>query len=604
MKHKHIAFWMIFPVVFAIFTVLTLFLFDLANGPLILFILALLVLAGFAISSILLLNQRKRYRLIPWVSSLVLLGILFVLARPSTERIPASLEKRQEKTEALTLRNGKVQGAYSKDKAVEIYAGIPYAKAPIGSLRWKEPVPIENWDGVKDCTYFAPRSMQDKSSAAMNTLVEMYAEKGWHPDYKMYPDESMSEDSLYLNIWRPSQIQEPLPILVYIHGGSLTSGSSAFADYNGETFARNNVIMVTVAYRLGVFGYFAHQDLASESPNHTTGNYGLLDQIEALKWVKENASYFGGDPDNITIAGESAGSSSVSAICASPLAANLFKRAIGESSSIVTYRPPHTFRTMEKALKMGEDIMEEMKCASIEELRKLPAETLQKTKYANSAMTVDGYALPKTPYEIYQEGHNNEEALLNGYNVKEADAFVVPTFLTSPTNKSNIRERLVAYFDEEAAGQFMDAYHDEIERDAFSAFNSIISAYWFMQPHLDWSNLAVSKGEDVYRYQFTKENGYYGTFHSGEMIYCYGNLDKSSHSFAYDESDYALEKTMVAYWTNFIKTGNPNGEGLPAWGKWAKESDPLQELGARIGPIQEEAGKAYPIIDNWKARAE
>lgn len=604
MKHKHIAFWIIFPVVFAIFMVLTLFLFDLANGPLILFILALLVLAGFALSSILLLNQRKRYRLIPWVSSVVLLGILFVLARPSTERIPASLEKRQEKTEALTLRNGKVQGAYSKDKAVEIYAGIPYAKAPIGSLRWKEPVPIENWDGVKDCTYFAPRSMQDKSSAAMNTLVEMYAEKGWHPDYKMYPNEFMSEDSLYLNIWRPAKIAEPLPILVYIHGGSLTSGSSAFADYNGETFARNNVIMVTVAYRLGVFGYFAHQDLASESPNHTTGNYGLLDQIEALKWVKENASYFGGDPDNITIAGESAGSSSVSAICASPLAANLFKRAIGESSSIVTYRPPHTFRTMEKALKMGEDIMEEMKCASIEELRKLPAETLQKTKYANSAMTVDGYALPKTPYEIYQEGLNNEEALLNGYNVKEADAFVVPTFLTNPTNKNNIRERLVAYFDEEAAEQFMDAYHDEIEVDAFSAFNSIISAYWFMQPHLDWSNLAVSKGEDVYRYQFTKENGYYGTFHFGEMIYCYGNLDKSSHSFAYDESDYALEKTMVAYWTNFIKTGNPNGEGLPAWDKWTKESDPLQELGANIGPIQEEARKAYPIIDNWKARAE
>jgi len=605
MKKNHILFWIIFPIAFLLIGGAFIFLFDLANGPLVFFVLMLFALAGLAISSILLLNKRKLIRFIPWCAFIAVSVLLLNLSHPSIERRSATLFPNPEKTEVLTLKNGQVQGAFTKDKEVEVYAGIPYAKAPIGDLRWKPTEPAEDWEGVRDATYFAPKSMQAYSNPMINTLVEMYAEKGWHPDYNMQSLEPVSEDSLYLNIWRPSRFEGKLPILVYIHGGSLTTGSSAFLDYNGETMARNGLIMITITYRLGIFGYYAHPDLLNENEGiTTTGNYGLLDQIEALKWVKANASYFGGDEDNITIAGESAGSSSVSAICASPLASGLFKRAIGESSSVASYRAPHTFRSLDDAFATGKAIMNEFNCSSIEELRNVPAARLIKTEYGNSSMTVDGYALTKTPYEAYLAGENNEEALLNGYNVKEADAFVVPTFLFNPTNASNIEERLTDYFDQEAASSFMKEYEKEIKEDAFGAFNDIITAYWFMQPHRDWSRLAFDNGEDVYRYQFTKENGYYATNHSGEMIYCYGNLDKSNKQFAYDESDYELSRKMVSYWANFAKTGNPNGEGLPTWEKMSDYNSPLLELGKEIRPIEEKANRAYKILDEWKLREE
>ena len=602
MKKNHLPFLIIFPISVVLITLLLLFVFDLLNGPVVLFIIELYAIVGLVFSSFILLSYKKRFRLIPWGVFVFITALCIGFSKPTIERKSATLFPNPEKTEVLTLANGKVQGAYTKDKEVEVYAGIPYAKAPIGDLRWKETQPVEDWEGVKDCTYFAPKSMQNYSSSVMNTLVNIYAEKGWHPNYVMESNDPVSEDSLYLNIWRPAHFTGELPILVYIHGGSLTTGSSYSLETNGETMARNGVIMITVAYRLGVFGYFAHPDLISESPNNTTGNYGLLDQIQALKWVNDNASYFGGDKNNITIAGESAGSSSVSALCSSPLASGLFKRAIGESSSVVCYRAPHTFRKMSDALHVGSKIMEEFHCSSIEELRKIPASKLVKTSYGNSGMTVDGYALPKTPYEIYLDGNNNEEALLSGYNVKEADAFVVPDYLFSPTNKNNIRERLANFFDKQAADELMEAYKEEIQKDAFSAFNDIFSAYWFMQPHMDWSTRALANGEDVYRYQFTKENGHNGTYHAGEIIYAYGNIDKSHQPYAYNNEDKQLSKTMVAYWSNFVKNGDPNGDNLPTWDKWSNVDNKLMELGTHIGPIDEYAEKAYTILNDWKNR--
>ena len=574
---------------------------DLANGPLVLFILELIAFVGFIVSSILLMNKRKLIRMIPFLSILAITALFFILSKPKTEYKRATRGNTKE-TEVLTLKNGDIKGLYTEDLDVEVYAGIPYAEAPIGDLRWKEPKAKSNWDGVLDCTKFAPNSYQAKKNSIMSTLVDMYAEGGWHPDYTSYPDQYMSEDSLYLNIWRPKNRSGNLPILVYIHGGSLTGGSSNGDDYNGEAMAREGIIMITISYRLGVFGYFAHPDLISESSNNTTGNYGLLDQIEALKWVNDNASYFGGDKNNITIAGESAGSSSVSALCVSPLAKGLFKRAIGESSSIVGKYPPHTFRSLDSALTTGKNIMKEMHCNSIEELRKLSPEELIKTKYINSSMTIDGYAITKSPYETYLAHENNEEALLNGYNVKEADAFVVPTMLFDLPNKDNIKGKLSEYFDETLAEEMVLLYKNEIDKDAFSVFNEIISAYWFFMPHYEWSILAINNGEDVYRYQFTKENGYYGTYHSGELIYAYGNLDKSLHGFAYNDSDYSLSKIMVGYFSNFVKYGNPNGDSLPNWKKWESEGDSLLELGEVIQEIPEKYVSAYKIIEDWNER--
>ena len=598
-KKREIIFWIIISLVSIIITAFTLFYFDLANGPLICFILELIFIAAFVSLRIIFRHKKFVIRMIPTLAFILSSAILIPLTQPVVERKSAAYYSHPVKTEILSLENGQVQGVYNKDKTVQIYAGIPYAKAPVGELRWKEPQDVENWSGVLDCSYFAPKSMQPASNAITSTLVDMYAEKGWHPDYNMYPEQNMSEDSLYLNIWRPNNSETNLPILMFIHGGSLTSGSSAYEDYNGEEMAKKGVIMITISYRLGVFGYFAHEELQNESSNHTTGNYGLLDQIKALEWINNNATYFGGDKNNITIAGESAGSSSVSAICASPLANGLFKRAIGESSSLVVKKAPHTYRKLNDALETGKNIMKEFKCSSIEELRKVSAKKLVNTKYSNSGMTLDGYALTKDPYDVYKDGNNNEEALLNGYNVMEGDAFVVPQYLLSPTSKKNIKERLVKNFDEETATELCELYKEEIQKDAFSTFNEIFSIYWFIQPHHSWSNMALSSGTTVYRYQFTKENGFHSTYHAGEMIYAYGNVKKDNHNYRYDKSDLELSETMLSYWSNFAKTGNPNGENLPNWETYSGSGDGVMELGKNVGKIDDRYLGVYSILEKF-----
>lgn len=591
---KQIGMWIIFGFLYLIISMALIFYLDMANGPMYLLFIEIGLLILMLVIAITIRNQKFRWRILLFLVLLILNIPIFSLAHPATVSFKPTTNI--VVTDNLHLANGDIVGTYNDDKSVMIYAGIPYAKAPVGPLRFKEPVDVSNWDGVLDCTFFAPRAMQNDRSAVIDTIVDMYAEKSWHPNFKMVPRQDMSEDCLYLNIWKPNTDEVNLPIVVYIHGGSLTSGSSAFGDYNGETYAKNGVIMITISYRLGVFGYFAHPDLATESPNNTTGNYGLLDQIKALEWINKNASYFGGDKDNITIAGESAGSSSISALCTSPLAKNLFKRAIGESSSLAVITPPHTFRTIEEAYETGKNLMEEFGCSSIEELRKIDATKLVKTEYTNSSMTIDGYALTKSPYEAYKAHENNEEALLNGYNVKEADAFVVPMFLLSPTNKDNIKDRLNDYFGKEIGDMIFSLYKDKIEEDAFSAFNEIISVYWFIYPHHSWSNLAMDNGVKVYRYQFTKENGYYGTYHSGEMIYVYGNLYRSLHPYAYNEDDYLLQDKMVKYFTNFIKTGNPNGEGLVEWPLYNNIDNKVMELGENVGLINDEYLGLYYLM--------
>ena len=478
----------------------------------------------------------------------------------------------------VKTEKGAVQGILSDDGKVEIFAGIPFAKPPVGDLRWKEPQELEPWDGVFAADHFAPMAMQVEFSRFANFLVNLYAHSKNDRTFKG----PMSEDCLYLNVWRPSNIEagvggERLPVLVYIHGGSLTSGQSWYEKYDGTNLAREGIIVVTVAYRLGVFGYFADKELAAESPNGTTGNYGLLDQIKALEWVNKNIEAFGGDAGNITIAGESAGSSSVNAVCASPLAKGLFRRAIAESSSIVQKTPPHTFRTMKAALEMGANIKEEFKCSTVEELRKIPAEKLIKTKYKNSSMTVDGYALPRTPYEIYTDGQNNEEALLNGFNAREGFSFGAFNF----PSKRNLHSLLESTF-KDRTDKVIAAQNIRTNKDARDYYYDVYSAVCFTYPHDCWTRCLAAQGRPVYEYYFSKENGELGTLHSGEMIYAYRNVPRTRN---YDQSDFDLEMIMSSYWLNFVKYGDPNGTAsngapLPEW-KSFNESGLLLELGEK-----------------------
>ncbi len=521
----------------------------------------------------------KKVVLLRCIFSVVFVGLfagtVISCASTSSEKTSPVSAKNPKSASIIRTEKGDVRGILSDDERVEIFAGIPFAKPPVGELRWKEPQELEPWDGVLTADHFAPMAMQVEYGRVFNFLVNCYVHSKNDRTYKG----PMSEDCLYLNVWRPSNIAagvdgEKLPVLVYIHGGSLTSGQSWYEKYDGTNLAREGIIVVTVAYRLGVFGYFADKELAAESPNGTTGNYGLLDQIKALEWVNKNIEAFGGDAGNITIAGESAGSSSVNAVCASPLAKGLFRRAIAESSSIVQEIPPHTFRTMKAALEMGTNIKEEFKCANVEELRKIPAEKLIKTKYKNSSMTVDGYALPRTPYEIYTDGQNNEEALLNGFNKEEGFAFAAFTRVT----KKNLYSLLESTF-KARTQEAIDAQNIQTKKQARAYYNDVYSAVCFTYPHDCWTRTMAALDRPVYEYYFSKENGELGTMHSGEMIYAYRNVPKTSN---YNQSDYDLEMIMSSYWLNFVKYGDPNGvasdgKQLPEW-KTFNESGLLLEF--------------------------
>ena len=308
---------------------------------------------------------------------------------------------------------------------------------------------------------------------------------------------------------------------------------------------------------------------------------------------------------NVTIAGESAGSSSVNAICVSPLAKGLFRRAIAESSGISAPRPYHTFRPLASALSSGQKVMEEFGASTLEDLRAIPAEKLLGTRYTPSSMTVDGYAITEQPYLTYAKGNTDEEALLNGFNVHEADFFAFANKVTS----ENYVEKLTPYLGDyaEAAAALYPARPVDpayklavVEQggDAKGAFDTVLSVCWFTYSHDLWSRQVAGAGKPVYLYQFTKDNGSLGSAHGGEMPYAYGNLN--AHDWLYDEGDYKLSGVMQQYWLNFIKTGDPNGEGLPVWECFNEDDTRLMELGETVGMRTAPYLDLYKLIDVYQ----
>lgn len=536
---------------------------------------------------------------------IALLLVNYLVTGPREELTPAVDYKNPEVTGVVHVAQGDLTGVYTEDHQVAIYAGIPYAKPPVDALRWKEPQPAENWNEVKKCDTFAPMAMQPVSSPLYSSLASMIGTHDYRFSLKDQYKEAMSEDCLYLNIFAPADYEgEPLPVIFFIHGGSLTTGRSYYTEYRGESFAKKGVILVNFAYRLGVFGYMANEALAAESPNGTTGNYGLLDQIMALKWVHENIGAFGGDPDNITIAGESAGSSSVNALCVSPLTEDLFVRAIAESSGIAAKKPYHTFRDMQEALDEGQIVMNEFKGKNISDLRKVNARKLVNTKSVNDSMCIDGYAITEQPYLTYEKGKNHEKALLNGSNLKEADAFLLDRKVTSENYKEELEPILGSYTSEAAA----IVPPESIKRDktfivdaggeAKGSLSYVYSDAWFSYSHYVWSRYMEQQGRPVYQYFFTKTNKYLSNNHAGEMVYAYGNLWR--HPGMYSKKDEALSEIMQTYWTNFAKTGDPNKGGAPYWPQWNSEEDLLLELNDEIGLIENPYHELNKVIDKYQ----
>ncbi|WP_242824264.1 carboxylesterase/lipase family protein [Pseudobutyrivibrio ruminis] len=546
-----------------------------------------------------------KVNLITWVAFIGILCANYLLTSPPYKNVPAVDNKNPDVTEVVHVAQGDLTGVYNADHSVKVYAGIPYAKPPVGELRFKEPQAPDSWNSVRTCDAFGPMAMQPRSNTLYDSLSHIL---GWH-DYQVKLGdeyiEPMSEDCLYLNVFAPEDVgDEPLPVIFYIHGGSLTTGQSSYTEYRGEDLAKRGVIVVNFAYRLGVFGYYTADDLKSESPNNTTGNYGLLDQIAALNWVKDNIAAFGGDPDRITIAGESAGSSSVNAICVSPLTEGLFNYAIAESSGILAYKPFHTFRDYSEAIEQGNMVREEFNAKSSMELRDIPAEELVKTASNQSAMTVDGYAIVEQPYLTYEKGENHEKALLNGFNAKEADAFNLGIKATAENYEELLAEDIGDYASDMAKVVPADSpqrdQHFIVDAmgDAKGALNQAYSAIWFSYSHYLWNNYMVKQGKPAYEYYFTKTNNSLSNYHAGEIPYAYGNLWR--HPGLYNEDDYKLSDIMQQYFVNFAKTGDPNGEGLPKWEARTVSNNQLLQLDTDIKMTDDPNKKLYKVIDRYE----
>ncbi|WP_157976104.1 carboxylesterase/lipase family protein [Lewinella sp. IMCC34191] len=459
---------------------------------------------------------------------------------------------------------GRVVGETTADEIVHIYRGIPFARPPVDSLRWRAPQPPEAWTGTKICTTFAASPVQ-RSPAPFSMWSEEF----------IIPKEPISEDCLYLNVWAEARAEQQ-PVLVWIYGGGFNSGGSAVPVYDGEAMAREGVVFVSINYRVGPFGFLAHPELSAEAAYGSSGNYGLLDQIAALHWVRDNIAAFGGDPDRITIAGQSAGAGSVSALVASPLAEGLFQRAIAESGALITWET----LDLAAAEEAGRHFADTLGVRSLAELRKLDAATILAAPVPQPRPIVDGYVLPLPVAELLGSERGRSVNLLTGWNENEG---LGPSGISdAQTYRSQVEER----YGEQAENYltYYPATNDSIARR--SQQDAARDALFGIQNYT-WANLhAGYAARPVYLYRFTRrvpgegKYGDYGAFHTGEVPYAYGNLDQSDRPWT--SVDYELSRSMLTYWVNFVKHGNPNAVGMPRWPVYSAAQKEMMILGDRL----------------------
>jgi para-nitrobenzyl esterase len=466
--------------------------------------------------------------------------------------------------ESLQIDGGRVEGV--NEAGVQVFKGLPFAAAPVGPLRWREPQVAPTWAGTLKADTFSAVCPQNGS----------------------YPPESAaeptSEDCLYLNIWRPAEaISKPLPVMVWIYGGALENGSASTPLYAGDGFSKRGVILVTFNYRLGVLGFLSLKSLKKESANAVSGNYGLLDQIAALKWVQRNIGAFGGDAHNVTIFGQSSGSISVSALVASPLAKALFQRAIGESGGLFEPLELSSGFSLAGAEGDGEWFAHQQGDASLELLRaKSPAELL-KTSF-DAHFVIDGYVLKQSPFDAYRQGAQNDVDVLVGSNSDEGQLFLQEKAITVGNFKEILAKDfpapLVWILNPEPGNSDAEA------RESAAAVESDMRFRWDMWA---WARLAAQKGgKHVYLYQFSRAppfsstHRYFGlgATHGMEMPYVFSHL--GFYEASWTATDRRLAEVMPQYWTNFAKSGDPNAAGLPMWPSFRESPDKVMMLGEEL----------------------
>jgi para-nitrobenzyl esterase len=482
---------------------------------------------------------------------------------------------------------GSLSGIHDARAGLDEFKGIPYAAPPVGALRWKPPAPVAAWQGVRKADHFAARCMQRPLYGDM-----------------MFRSDGLGEDCLYLNVWMPAGSEGgKLPVLVYFYGGGFSAGDGSELRYDGASLARHGIVTVTVNYRLDVFGFLALPALADESPQHATGNYGLLDQVAALRWVHRNIAAFGGDPDKVTIAGESAGSMSVSALMASPLSKGLMQRAIGESGAVLGNLAP-TPRAL--AERQGETFRKHVGARSLAGLRAMPATRLLAASgdkgMPDFGPDVDGWFLPRVPASIYRAGAQAHVPLLVGSNSGEGSyTFLIDNGEPTP---ANYRAAVTRQFGEHAS-EALKLYPGNDEAEVKASGTALVGDEFIAFSTWRWMQWQrETGGAPDYSYYFTKarparRDGSAGpdpaAVHSGEIEYALGNL-ATNRVFAWTAADHAVSATMEGYFANFIKTGDPNGPGLPHWPAATPKDGGLlrQEIGV----------DTHTFVDHNKSRYE
>ncbi len=541
-------------------------------------------------------SYKDRINSVGTVTVLCLLSLSVIAQKNSSFSIQAKIE------------NGVIEGLYDTKTGLQMYFGIPFARPPVGDLRWKAPQPVDNWRGVLATQAFGPRPVQAIVFGDMNSRSN-----------------GLSEDCLYLNVWTPAKRNETgLPVLVYFYGGGFVAGDGSEPRYDGASMARKGIVVVTVNYRLNIFGFFAHPELSKESPYKASGNYGLLDQNAGLKWVQKNITVFGGDPKKVTIAGESAGSISVSAQMASPLSRNLIAGAMGESGAGI--RPTLFPVPLAEAEKTGLEFAKNAGFPTLAQLRALSTreiyEIYTESKRFGFPTVVDGYFYPKTIPEIFKAKEQAQVPLLLGWNSAEIPGM---SFTQGPYTDENYVKKVKETYPndaEEVLKLYPHGSANELELSATALASDRFIAYSTWK----WFDLhRKNSSQPVYRYLFSKmrpplvdqsrapglaggtvEKGQdapkmpqpVGAPHACEIEYCMGNLDLIK-DYAWTRDDYTVSMTMLNYFANFIIHGNPNGANLPEWPA-ADPSDttpPVMVLDVQSKAVDASQDERYLFLD-------
>jgi para-nitrobenzyl esterase len=514
--------------------------------------------------------------------SLMFLFVFFITAYAGGEEMN---RPNSEMSKPIKTLSGLITGqAVEKMEDLLVFKGIPYAAPPVGSLRWKAPQPVIPWDGVRACTQYGTPCPQRKLPPPFDR------------DYG-----KTSEDCLTLNIWSGAKNpNERRPVMVWIHGGGFYGGTASQPDFDGRVLAREGVVVVTINYRLGVFGFLAHPELTKESEHQVSGNYGLLDQIAALRWVRDNIAAFGGDPNRVTIFGESGGARSVCFLMVSPLARGLFQRAIVQSGSL--YRGIGHLKKSHDGLppmeKEGVRIAKQLGCNNLKELRQKKAEEIIEILNATTAPllsppgvltipdgifisgpVIDGWAVPEDPVKRFENGQQADVPLMTGSNQDEASLFL-QSFQTREKSLASSAAHFFPGHDQE----ILKLYGEYKESEFTTSLNRLATDVVWTRPARATAGTMEKVSSKAYLYQFTHRRPgslyNFGAFHGAEIRFAFGHDIGANNPFT--EIDHRIAKTMRTYWLNFAATGNPNGPGLPEWPAYSRSTDQSLEIGSEI----------------------